>query len=193
MEKRNWVISGVVFLLLLVVAAWVLGWFGADPAIAKLQEIGEQMSEPNLPDAQRDQLRDQFRQQMQSLSEDQRRAFFNSNRDQWQARSQQRMDQFFAMPKTEQIKQLDQTIKRMSQPRTNQPGGGRGNAGGGGRGPGGGRGMTESQREERSKRRLDGSTPKMRAQYSEYRRMLDQRAQQLGVNLPNNGWRSGAT
>ena len=48
-------------ILVLVAAAWAFGLFGGtDPAIAKLQEIGDQMNDQNLPDAQRDQLRDQL-------------------------------------------------------------------------------------------------------------------------------------
>ncbi len=55
--------------------------------------------------------------------------------------------------------------------------------------------MTEAQREERSKRRLDGTSPKMRAQYAEFRKMLDKRAQERGVKLPSGrrpGGRMGA-
>jgi hypothetical protein len=168
---------------------------GTDPAIAKLQEIGNQMSQDNLPDAQRDQLRDQFRQQMRSMTDDQRRTFFDSNRGQWQARAQQRMDEFFAMSKADQQKRLDDIINRMNQPRGNQQrqfGGGGGPSGGGFRGgDGGGRGGgTEGQREERAKRRLDGSTPQMRAQFAAFRRMLDKRAQERGVKL-NNNWGRG--
>ena len=43
--------------------------------------------------------------------------------------------------------------------------------------------MSEAQRDERSKRRLDSTSPKMRAQFSELRRRLDERAQQRGVKL----------
>lgn len=192
MDKRKAIIGGCVVILLSVVAAWGFGLFGGtDPAIAKLQEIGDQMSQENLPDAQRDQLRDQFRQQMQSMTDDQRRAFFDANRDQWQARSQQRMDEFFAMSKADQQKRLDEMINRMNQPRGNQNGGRRDqNRGNANNGNGGRSGMTEAQREERSKRRLDGSSPKMRAQYAEFRRMLDQRAQERGVKI-NNPWMRG--
>jgi hypothetical protein len=191
MDNRKKLAWGGAVLLLALITAWGMGWFGEDPAIAKLQEIGDQMSESNLPDAQRDQLRDQFRQQMQSLTDDQRRAYFNTNRDGWQARQQQRMDEFFGLPKGEQQKRLDEMIGRMNRPRDGQSPRGDGRTASSGRGGGGSRaGRTESQREERSKRRLDGSTPKMRAQYAEFRRLLGQRAQQLGVNV--NNWRRGA-
>jgi hypothetical protein len=190
MENRTKIVWSCAILLLALIAAWFFGWLGSDPAIAKLQELGEQMSDDNLPDAQRDQLRDQWRQQMQSLSGDQRRAYFNANRDGWQQRSQQRMDEFFGLPKGEQQKRLDEMLGRMNRPRGNDQRRGDGRSASGGSGGGSRAGRTEAQREERSKRRLDRSTPKMRAQYAEFRRLLNQRAQQLGVQV--NGWSRGA-
>jgi uncharacterized membrane protein YgcG len=66
------------------------------------------------------------------------------------------------------------------------PGGGGPPAGGGT--PGGGRrGGTEESRNERSKRRLDSSTPEQRAQQAEYRRAMEERRKQLG--LPTGGRR----
>jgi hypothetical protein len=206
MNKRKAFIGSLV-VLLLAVAAWGFGLIGGtDPAIAKLHDIGGQMQDKNLTDAQRTELRGQFREQMQSMTEDQRRAFFESNRGQWEARQQQRMDEFFAMSKADQVKRLDEIINRMTQPRTNRQGAGPGQGGqtgalgkGGGQGQGqsaggansGGRGnranMTDEQREERSKRRIENSDPKSRAQMANFRKMLDQRAQQRGVTLPSFG------
>jgi uncharacterized membrane protein YgcG len=68
------------------------------------------------------------------------------------------------------------------------PGGGPGGGGPGGGGPpGGGRRGTEEARNERSKRRIDQSTPEQRAQQSEYRRAMEERRTQLG--LPSGGRR----
>ena len=62
-------------------------------------------------------------------------------------------------------------------------GGGGGGPGGAGGRPAGGRrgGGTEESRNERSKRRIDRSTPEQRAQQSEYRRALEERRTQLGI------------
>jgi hypothetical protein len=186
MHKRKAIFGGTV-ISVLAAAAWALGLFGGtDPAVAKLQEIGDQMSDDNMPESQRDQLRNQFRQQMQTLSDDQRRAFFDANRSQWEARSAERMNQFFAMPKADQQKRLDEIINRMNQPRQNTGGrdqNGRNASGSNGRGGS----MSEAQREERSKRRLDRSSPKQRAQFTEFRKALDQRAAQRGIKL-DDGW-----
>lgn len=185
MNKRKAILGGVVALMLLAAAAWGFGLFGGtDPAVAQLQQLGSQMWDKNLPDDQRGQLRDQFRQQMQSLTEDQRRAFFESSRPQWEARGQQRMNEFFAMSKADQQKRLDQILddmqKRQASGNSQQNGGqnARGGGGGGNRGS-----MTAAQREERSKRRIENTSPEGRAQFAQFRKMLDQRAQQRGMKV----------
>jgi hypothetical protein len=187
MDKRKLMI-GVTVLLLLAAGAWAFGLFGGtDPAVAELQRMAEQAFDSNLPEAQQDQLRDQFRQQIQSLTPQQRDAFFDANRDRWIQRAEQRMDEFFALSRQDQQQRLDEILNRMAQPRENRPReAGRGDRGDRG-GRGGWRNMTEAQREERSKRRLDQTSPKMRAQFSEFRKRLSERAKERGMPEPP-GW-----
>jgi hypothetical protein len=194
MKKRRWIIAGCA-LMLTAIGAWSFGLFGgADPAIAKLQEIGDQMQDKNLTDAQRNQLRDDFRQNMRSMTDDQRRAFFDANRDQWTGRIQQRMDEYFAMSKADQQKRLDEILNRMVQGRNSA----QQNTNGANNNRGSGRNMSDAQREQRSKERLDRTSPKMRAQFAEFRKQLENRAQQRGVQMGDQRWggfggyRSGA-
>src|SRR4051794_23217270 len=121
--KRKVTITSLV-VVFLAIAAWAFGLLGGDPAIAKLHDLGSQMRDSNLTAAERDQLRGQFREQMQSLTEAQRRAFFDANRGQWEGRETQRMNEFFAMSKPDQIKRLDEMIDRMMKPRTGAQNGG---------------------------------------------------------------------
>jgi uncharacterized membrane protein len=199
MNKRKAIISTVLTIMLVGLAAWAFGFFTrTDPAIAKLQEIGDQMQDKNLSDAQRNQLRDDFRQNMRSMTDDQRRAFFDSNRDQWTGRIQQRMDEYFAMSKADQQKRLDEILNRMVQGRNSA----QQNTNSGNRNANNNRGssrnMSDAQREQRSKERLDRTSPKMRAQFAEFRKQLENRAQQRGVQMGDQRWggfggyRSGA-
>jgi hypothetical protein len=196
MDKRRVIVS-VIVLLLLTLGAWALGLFGGtDPAIAELEQLREKMSDRTLSDDQRQQLRDDFRARLDSLSNDERRAFFQNGRQFWMQRAEQRMDEFFAMAAPDQQRQLDEMLNRMAA-RGNQPAGAnrpqRRSAGPRGEG-GGGRNMTDAQRDERAKRRLDHSSPKMRAQFAEFRRRLNERAQQRGIdqgNLPGRYPRGG--
>jgi uncharacterized membrane protein len=184
MNKRKAIISMVLTILLVGLAAWAFGFLSrTDPALAELQQLGSQMWDQKLSDSQRNQLRSDFRQRISSMAEDQRQAFFEANRDQWTGRMQQRMDEFFAMSKAEQQKRLDDILNRAVAAR-NSPRQGNGQANRGNRGGNrGGRNMTDAQREQRSKQRLDRTNPKMRAQFTEFRKQLDQRAQQRGIQL----------
>jgi hypothetical protein len=184
MNKRKMIISMVLTILLVGLAAWAFGFFNrTDSAIAELQQIGNQMSDRNLNDAQRNQLRSDFRQRMDSMTQEQRRAFFDANRDQWAGRAQQRMDEFFAMSKAEQQKRLDEILNRVLQAKNSQQPNSNGQGNRGANNSRGGRNMTDAQREQRSKQRLDRTTPKMRAQATEFRKQLEARAQQRGIQL----------
>jgi hypothetical protein len=197
MNKRNISIAAVL-ILLLIGASWAFGLFGGtDPAVAELQQMRDQMFDRNLPDDQRQQFRDQFRERMGSLSDAQRRALFDSGREVWQKREQQRMNEFFAMSPVDQRKRLDQTIDDMLKRQKERAQNANANNGQANGGNGGGRGnrgnMTDAQREQRAKQRLDRSTPIQRAQREEYRRMLESRARDRGID-PNSlgrGWPGG--
>jgi hypothetical protein len=201
MNKRNSII-GTLVVILATGVAWAFGLFGgADPAVAELQQMREQMFAQDVPDAQRQQLRDDFRQRMEGLSEDQRRALFDSGRQQWEQFAQQRMDEFFSLPPVDQKKRLDDMINRMverQKERAKNPNSGTQANNGGGRGnrpP-----STEAQRDQRAKQRLDRSTPQMRAQRDEFRKMLNARMKERGLDPskmqgrpPGGGWGGGRT
>lgn len=193
MTRRKLIVA-VTTLALLAIGAWAFGLFGGtDPAVAELQRMADQAFGQNQSEAQQQQFREQFRQQMGTLSPQQREAFFDTNQDRWMQRAEERMNEFFAMSPKDQLKRLDEIIDEISKPRESRPqnNGGNNQAGRGeGHGRGDGASMTEAQRDERSKRRLDRSTPKMRAQFSEFRKKLDERAKERGISqLP--GWGRG--
>ena len=112
MDKKKVSIGVVVALLVMVCGAWAMGYFhGTDPAFAELQQLRDQMR--SAPEADRQALRDQFRQKMDGLSEDQRRSFFESNRGQFRQEQAKRMAEFFAMSPADQKKRLDEIIDQM--------------------------------------------------------------------------------
>lgn len=182
MDRRKTIIAGAAAVLLIAAGAWALGFFGsADPAVSELQKLSEQMFDPNLSEAQRDQFRDDFRQRMGTLSEEQRRAFFDANRDQWMGRMEQRMNEFFAMPAADQQRRLDEMIDRMLRPREPSPQNLGRDRGGDGPGRGNWANWTEAQRDEHAKRRLDRTSATQRAQFTEFRRRLEERAKDRGI------------
>ena len=194
MNKRKLSVAAVVIVLVAAGAAWALGMFGGDQ-FAELNQLRDQMAASrDLPDDQRQQLREQFRAQIDSLSESQRQQFFASNRDQWMQNAQQRMDEFFALPAGERQARLDQMIDRMIERERERQQNPNADTRGPGRGGRGGANLTDAQREQRAKQRLDRSTPKMRAQRDEFRRQLTERMQQRGIpsdSLRGGGFRGG--
>jgi hypothetical protein len=138
-----------------------------------------------------EQYRDEIRSQMGRLFE---------------ARERAEVASFFAIPPEQRMDELDRRIQEeearrearrnewaQRQQSGNQGGGWGGPRGGGGPpaggqgGPGGrGRG-TEEQRMERRKQRLDNTSPQGRAQGDEYRRLMRERREKLGMS-GGRGW-----
>jgi hypothetical protein len=143
--------------------------------------------------------RDQIRSEMGRLFEARERAEINS---------------FFAMSPDQRMNELDRRIRdedaqrearraewaqRQSSgdaqggsrgPRGGGDAGGRGGPpGGGGPGRGRGRSSTEEQRNDWRKQRLDNGSPQGRAQRDEYRRLMRERREQLGLSGGRRWWR----
>jgi len=188
MDKKKTAI-GAVMLALVVGAGWALGFFDTtDPQVAELQKLREETFDrmDQMSDEERRSQFQEFRQRVEGLSEDQRREFRESGREGFQQMMVQRMDQFFAMTPKEQTKRLDELIDRTEEWRAN-----RDQAGGGGSGwgrGGGGRGnMTPAQRDQRSKERLDRSTPEMRAKIDRFVDIMNERREQRGLEPIDRG------
>lgn len=187
MDKKKTAI-GAVMLALVVGAGWALGFFDStDPQVAELEELREETfgRMDQMSDEERRSQFQEFRQRVEGLSEDQRRQFFESSREGFQQAMAQRMNQFFEMTPAEQSKRLDELIDRTEERRANRGqagGGGTGwGRGGGGRGRGGRGDVTGAQRDQRSKERLDRSTPEMRAKMDRFRDMMNERREQRGL------------
>lgn len=174
-RKISYAVAG---LLALLAAAWMFGPFGGtDPVVAEMQQLRDQMRD--LPDDQRRAAWDNYRQRMEGLTDAQRDAL-RGDRGQWQQFAQQRMDEFFQLPPAEQRQRLDDMIDRMEQhakERARNPSANRGGRGGGD----GGRNLTDAQRDQRRKERLDRTSPKMRAQFSEFGRLMNERRAERGL------------
>jgi hypothetical protein len=201
MDKKKISIGLVTFLIIGLGAAWALGYFHrTDPALAELNQLRDQMR--NAAGADRPAMFQQFRDKMDGLTEAQRKEFRDTNRGQFRQDAAKRMGEFFAMTPADQKKRLDEIIDQMQKrqkeraangggPGGGGPGGGGMFAGGGGPG-GGGRGggrqnMTDGQREQARKDRLDNTNPAERAQMDKFRAMLGDRMQQRGMSPPTGG------
>lgn len=214
---RRTVIGLILAALLALLLAWLLGFFSVPREVLEIRglvdgEIAElrKVSRNELPLAYDapgfavvfDRVRD--------LPPDLRR---QANRDVGRlvaAREQAELDSYFNLPPERRQAELDRRIKAdedrrqareaaratRDRQRSAAPGGaavasqpGATPSGRGGPPTGGGRGRstTEEERNARSKRRIDRSSPDERARRTEYRRAIDERRIQLG--LPPRGGR----
>lgn len=187
MSRQRIAAAGCV--LLIALAGWGLwGWLFGDPEMARALDLQQQLAsaDESMSEEQRRALWGQFREQMDQLSPEQQSQLRDSMRGQFEARMDRRMDEFFALPSGQRVAYLDQQINEMEQRRQQFAGGGGPLAGPrGDRQAGGGRGdrssLTPAERSQRSKQRLDRSTPDQRAKRSAYFAALNERREQRGL------------
>ena len=149
--------------------------YSSDPVVAELQKERDvnlqRMDE--MDDEERRATREAFRDNIQGLSDDQRREFFESSRPMFMQMAQRRMDEFFSLTPEEQAQRLDEIIDRQEAGQRE------------GRGERSNRGdrrpRTAGERSERMKRMLDRTTPEMRARFSEFRRLINERREERGL------------
>src|SRR5262245_61235162 len=85
-------------------AGWLFGWFSANPAIAEVQQLQTQLADPNMKDDQRRALMQEIRTKMESMSPDARRTVWEGNRQMFEKRTEQHIDQILAMSAAERNK-----------------------------------------------------------------------------------------
>jgi len=209
--------AAIILLMLFLFAMptlWAFGFFSAPPAVVEIKHlVDQQVAEYNrvargeVPygtpssGAIFEKMRDMPREYREQIGPQMGRL--------WEARERAEMASYFAMPPERRQAELDRRIKaeenrrkawqaeREKRDQQRAASGQASNGGPGGRGPGGGGpggggrsgGGTEEGRNDRSKRRIDQSTPEQRAQQTEYRRAMEERRTQLG--LPSGGRRGG--
>ena len=108
---RRWLIAGGL-ILVLVGSASAYFWFREDPRIVQVRGLADQLFTENreqLSDDQRRELFSQLRDATRDLSDDQRRVLEEDR----EKRFEKQLDEFFALPKDQQIAYLDQRIDRM--------------------------------------------------------------------------------
>jgi hypothetical protein len=193
MSKRAVKKSAIVLTILAVItltAGWLFGWFSENPAVAEVRQMQAKLADPNLKDADRRAMMDQIRSKMDLLSSDVRRGLWEENRQVFEKRMDKHVDDLLAMSKADRNKALDADIDRMQKMRAeaqanaqNNQGANANNQRQGNRG----QALSDDQRMDRMKNRLDRSSPESRAKRQAYVQMLDQRMKERGIPLPPPG------
>ncbi len=183
-------LTPVVLLLLFVVGlVWAWRAYSEQAEVDRVRQLARAMRES--PEPEREATREEFREAMGDLSEEQRRALFEQ-------REEERLDDYFSLSEEKRKEFIDRMIQRgeeMAGRRRERraqadPGGDglgpAGNADGGPQrgGPGGHerfRNMSPEQREEFRRQRLDNTSAEQRGRRNEFRRDMQQRREELGL------------
>jgi hypothetical protein len=172
-----------VALILLIGAICIIWRLLPDRQLARARKLQGQLADRSLDIDQRRLLRDQFRQEMQGLSAEQRRSLFGDRRRQMAGR----IHQYFQLAKQDRLAYLDAQIDRMQKARPERQGN-----------PPFGNGAVQriswqsgnpQDREQRRKEWLDKTTPQDRAERQQFMKDLRDRMQQRGIGWAGPGRR----
>lgn len=172
-KKKRAAIAAAIALLL-AVGVWAFWGESVDPAVAALESQRSVMFSGDATDEQRA----AFRQQVDQLTEAQRRQFFDRSRPDMQRRMAERMNELFALPPEQLRQEARQRAADIVAGRAEREAGGDDGRRGGP--PGGRGGRTEAERDARAKQRLDFVDPSTRAQFSEFRSMVNEELKSRG-------------
>ena len=167
--NKKYRVAAAVILLLLVGIAWALFPGGEDSQVAEAKQMRDEIFQ-EIDTTNHGELRAQFeslREKTRDFTQNQRRAFGRSMRQ----FMMNKVDNLLALPPEQQTQELDKWIDRMEEMRKNRE-------------PRGDRGanMTQAERDQRRKQRLDRSTPQMRAKMDRMKDLINQRREQRGLD-----------
>jgi hypothetical protein len=180
-------ITGAGIVLLVGCLALLYWLFRPDPRLARAQELSRQLTGDAaraLTEAQRREVRQELRQQMERLTPEQRRALGKERRKVFE----DQVARFSTLSKEDQTAFLDNQINRMEEARRRwQQENANGNNAGFPRSSG--RSNDPDERDRRRRDRLDETTPEQRAQFTAFFQALRERRLQRGGS--GGGWGGG--
>lgn len=164
---------------LLVLLSW---YFWPDWHLARAKELRDRLSSGELSGEERQQLRVELREEMRQVAPDKRREL-------WRDQGKKRLEAYFALSPRQKKTYLDNMIREMEERRREW----QANASKAGTGdqpaPPPRRSLTQEERDQRRKARLDDSTPEERVMRHEFFHDLQVRRQQLGLPTgPGGPW-----
>ncbi len=186
--RRRRLLLALALLLLLGIAGGTWSALRSAAQVAKVEELGKQLREAgrNLPADQRRERWQEFRQEMDKLTPEQRRQVGAKISEERRRTLRAKLQQYFAMSRKEQQAFLDGEINRMEarrrQRERDRAQGGTNAAGAGGPGNRGNWSkLSPAERDRMRQQRIDSSTPEDRAMTSEFFKQLNERRQQRGL------------
>jgi hypothetical protein len=201
MTRGRWITAIAVLMLICVGVAWCAGWIGPDPRLAEVRSLQEKLGDRSLTEDQRRVTFQELGQKMRDLPENLRRKLFEEGM-RGRGPGSPRGPGFgvsptklLAMPEDKRNAELDKMLDRMvdgmkqiQQMAKNGQGGPPGGPGPGGRSgggppgpPGGGPGGSPNQWRNQM---LSSVPADARASFGLMRQLMQARAMQRGITLP---------
>ncbi len=170
--NKKLAVAATLILALLAGVGWAL-FSGEDVEVAEANQMRDELFQKveTMSPEERRTGREAIREITRDFSQDQRRAFGRGMRQFFM----KRVDKLLAMPTEEQSKELDKWIDRMEDMRANREA-----RGDGGRGDRGGD-LSQAERDQRRKQRLDRTTPEMRAKRDRMKDLINERREERGL------------
>ena len=166
MNKKN-AITATVILALLAALAWAF-FPSEDPKLAEAKQMRDELFQKvdSMNPQQMRAGREAIREKTRDFTQSQRRAFGRGMRQ----FMMNKVDNLLALPPEQQTQELDKWIDRMEEIRKNhEPRGDRG------------ANLTQAERDQRRKQRLDRTTPQMRAKMDRMKDLINQRREERGL------------
>ena len=195
--------------LLAMLCLWGFGFFRTAPEVLAVRTlVGEQVKHyvsvghNEKPSSGENPAMGQIMEMVRDLPPNLRPQVERDTQRLFQAAMDSQVNSFFNLPPQSREAELDRRIKeqesdrkrrdaeraaRGADDRQNAGSGGGGGGGGGGPPGGGGRGGSEDNRNNWRKKMLDRTSPDERAKQTEYRRAMEERRQQLGLQPGRGG------
>jgi len=165
----------IAFLVALIGAGWAMGFFAVeDPDVTEAKRMADELATKmdTLSPEERQAEFGALREKTRDLPEEKRRAVYGGMGQFFM----QRLDKLLVMPPAERNAELDKWIDRMETMRKSMKAGGD---------QGGWRNrfadMSEAERDQRRKQRLDRSSPDMRAKFDRLWDLLNDRRTERGM------------
>lgn len=182
MNKRNVVLMVTAVVIMAAGASWAFVYLRDDAEMNELREMRDQMfseASRQLPEEERHRQREQFRARVEQLSSAQREQLFQEGHRAFE----DRIRSILSLPPDERTKAIDRFIDRMESRRPDRTATGDSARRRNGRAEWRRRWdqMSPEERNARRKQRLDRTTPEMRAQMAELRRLVQQRRKERGL------------
>jgi hypothetical protein len=168
----------------LIVSALVIAFMGIlwcfwpNMHLARARDLRDRLSSGNLSGEERQQVRGQLRRELQLIPPDQRRNL-------WRERQRQMLEEYFALSAKDKRASLDRIIEQAEAARAERQQTANKNDSGASQNAPNRRNLSQEERDQRRKARLDYSTPEERVLRHEFFHDLQARRQQLG--LPTRG------